>query len=86
MQQFGFKENASVKVHSKIQKERTLHVGLRVYNGTEYDTNDNVTTEIQSIFHRAHEPQHVSEHVISCAHSPVVRVVTTAHHIVAQVS
>ena len=32
-----------------IQKERTLHLVLRLRGETEHDTNDNVTTEIQII-------------------------------------
>ena len=37
-----------------IQKERTLHLVLRMRGGTEHDTNDNVTTKTQSTFHTAH--------------------------------
>ena len=38
----------SAKVDYKIQKERTLHVVLRLRGETEHDTNDNVTTKTQS--------------------------------------
>ena len=44
----------SAEVDYKIQKERTLHVVLRLRGETEHNTNDNVTTEIQSIFHTVH--------------------------------
>ena len=38
----------STKVDYKIQKERTLHLVLRLRGETEHDTNDNVTTKTQS--------------------------------------
>ena len=40
--------------YSNIQKERTLHLVLRLRGETEHDTNDNVTTKTQSTFHTAH--------------------------------
>ena len=43
---------------TKIQKERTLHLAMRLRGETEHDTNDNVTTKTW---------------LIPCAHSPVVR-------------
>ena len=44
----------SAKVDCKIQKERTLHLVLRLRGETEHDTNDNVTTKTQSTFYTAH--------------------------------
>ena len=44
----------SAWVDYKIQKERTLHLVLRLRGETYHDTNDNVTTETQSTFHTAH--------------------------------
>ena len=41
----------SAKVDYKIQEERTLHLVLRLRGETEHDTNDNVTTKIQTDFH-----------------------------------
>ena len=38
----------------KIQKERTLYLVLRLRGETEHDTNDNVTTKIQTDFHTKH--------------------------------
>ena len=38
---------------TKIQKERTLHLVMRLRGETEHDTNDNVTTKTQSTFHTA---------------------------------
>ena len=45
----------SAQLDYKIQKERTLHLVLRMrgFNKT-HDTNDNVTTKTQSTFHTAH--------------------------------
>ena len=36
------------------KKERTLHLVLRLRGETEHDTNDNVTTKIQTDFHTEH--------------------------------
>ena len=44
----------SAKADYKIQKERTLHLVLRLRGETEHDTNGNVTTKTQSTFHTAH--------------------------------
>ena len=44
----------SAQVDYKIQKKRTRHLVLRLRGGTEHDTNDNVTTKIQSTFYTAH--------------------------------
>ena len=44
----------SAEVDYKIQKERSLHLVLRLRGETEHDTNDNVTRKIQSIFHTVH--------------------------------
>ena len=41
-------------MNCNIQKERTLHLVLRLRSETEHDTNDNVTTKTQSTFHTAH--------------------------------
>ena len=49
----------SAKVNYKIQKERTLHLVLRLRGETEHDTNDNVTTKTQSTFYSAHADWHV---------------------------
>ena len=42
------------KVDYKIQKERTLYLVLRLRGETEHDTNDKVTTKIQTDFHTKH--------------------------------
>ena len=42
------------KVNYKIQKERNLHLVLRLRGETEHDTNDNVTTKTQNTFNTAH--------------------------------
>ena len=44
----------SAQVDHKIQKERTLYLVLRLRGETEHDTNDNVTTKIQTDFHTKH--------------------------------
>ena len=49
-----YRLTTSAKVDCKMQKERTLHLVLRMRGETEHDTNDNVTTETQSTFHTAH--------------------------------
>ena len=41
-------------MNCNIQKERTLHLVLRLRGETEHDTNDNVTAKTQSTFHTAH--------------------------------
>ena len=41
-------------MNCNIQKERTLHLVLRLRGETEHDTNDNVTTKTQSTFHTKH--------------------------------
>ena len=46
--------DTSAKVDYKIQKERTLHLVLRLRGETEHDTNDNVTTKTQSTSNTAH--------------------------------
>ena len=56
----------SAQVDCKIQKERTLHLVLRLRGETEHDTNDNVTTKIQTDFHTKHMKLYISlEHVFS---------------------
>ena len=68
-----------------IQKERTLHLVLRMRSDRTHDTNDNVTTKTQSTFHTAHMNLNtwIDARVIPCAHSPVVRFQSSwsAHHI-----
>ena len=44
----------SAEVDYKIQKEKTLYLVLRLRGETEHDTNDNVTTKIQTDFHTKH--------------------------------
>ena len=57
--------------HYNIQKEKTLHLVLRLRG----DTNDNVTNKTQSTFHTAHIDLNtwIDARVIQCAHSRVVR-------------
>ena len=44
----------SAQVDYKVQEERTLCLVLRLRGETEHDTNDNVTTKIQTDFHTKH--------------------------------
>ena len=44
----------SAQLDYKIQEERTLYLELRLRGETEHDTNDNVTTKIQTDFHTEH--------------------------------
>ena len=49
-----YSPTTSAQLDYKIQKERTLHLVLRLRGDTERDTNDNVITKTQSTFHTAH--------------------------------
>ena len=44
----------SAQLDYKIQEERTLYLVLRLRGENEHDTNDNVTTKIQTDFHTEH--------------------------------
>ena len=49
-----YSPTTSAQLDYKIQKERTLHLVLRLRGETEHDTNDNVTTKTQNTFNTAH--------------------------------
>ena len=81
----------STKVNYKIQKERTLHLVLRLRGETErQDARHQWQHDHQDpeyLPHSAHELQHVNDaRFIPCAHCPLVRSWSSwfAHHIVAQ--
>ena len=44
----------SAQLDNKIREERTLYLVMRLCGETEHDTNDNVTTKIQTDFHTEH--------------------------------
>ena len=101
VQQLGYRWNwrsqntvwlQSAQLDYKIQKERTLHLVLRMRGDTERQDARHQWQrdhQDQSTFHTAHMnfKTWIDARVIPCAHSPVVRFWSSwfAHHIVAQV-
>ena len=90
VQQFGYRWNwrsqntVWLQVHTWITKSRRKElytwycVCVVKPSDKTHDTNDNVTTKIQSTFHTAHMNFNtwIDARVIPCAHSPVVTICT----------